>query len=270
MTGSCAYGDFKISDEVHHSSALSVIRVGPRHRVGRRAHRALSARISNTAMEENVQSTFHQVMAVSYEARILGQTGRSIAVGVLVLALGGCGDARKRPPIQAAYDQTGKLRLLTYDSNGNGKPDMWSYMDGGRIVRIEIDKDEDGVIDRWEYYDANQKLEKVGTSRANDGKVDTWAFPPDGNTVRVELSTKRDGRVTRTEFYEGGVLVRAQEDTDGNGSLDKWETYANGVLTSVAFDTEGAGRPTRRLVYDEKGNVRIETGRDLAAVASKR
>ena len=81
-------------------------------------------------------------------------------------------------------------------------------MDGASIVRIEIDKDEDGAIERWEYYDANKRLEKVGTSRANDGKVDTWAYPAaDGATARIERSTRRDGRVTRTEFYEGGVLA---------------------------------------------------------------
>jgi antitoxin component YwqK of YwqJK toxin-antitoxin module len=167
--------------------------------------------------------------------RALDATRRTMAVAMLMAALGGCREARKDGQIQATYDETGKLRLLTYDSNSNGKPDMWSHMDGARIVRIEIDKDEDGAIERREYYDANQKLEKV------------------------ELSTRRDGRVTRTEFYEGGALVRAQEDTDGNGAVDKWETYANGVVSSVAFDTEGAGRPTRRLIYGEKGQViRVE------------
>ena len=56
------------------------------------------------------------------------------------------------------YDaQTGKLRLLKYDSDGNGKVDTVSYMDGSRIVRIEIDKDEDGKVDRWEYYGPDQK-----------------------------------------------------------------------------------------------------------------
>ena len=33
-------------------------------------------------------------------------------------------------------------------------------MDGSRVVRIEIDQNEDGRIDRWEYYDADQKLSK--------------------------------------------------------------------------------------------------------------
>jgi hypothetical protein len=149
-------------------------------------------------------------------------------LGVVVLALvfAACGDGREDAAIQATYDNTGFLRMLTLDSNHDGKPDTWSHMEGSRIARIEIDTDQDGAIDRWEYYDANQQLEKVGTSRG------------------------RDGKIARSEFYEGGQLARAEEDTDGNGIVDKWETYANGVMASVAFDTEGTGHPTRRIQYE--------------------
>src|SRR5947199_2393255 len=96
-------------------------------------------------------------------------------------------DAKKR--IQPEYDKSGKLQLLKYDANGDGKVDTWSYMDGARVVRIEIDKDEDGKIDRWEYYGADQRLEKVGTSRTNDGKEDAWSYAgPDGSIARIEGS----------------------------------------------------------------------------------
>ena len=165
----------------------------------------------------------------------------ALTVAVLLAALG-CREARPDARMQATYDHIGKLRLLTYDSNGNGKPDTWSHMDGTRVVRVEIDKNEDGVIERREYYDASQALEKV------------------------EASTRPDGKVTRTEFYDGGALARAEEDIDGNGAVDRWETYANGLVRSVAFDTEGTGRPTRRLVYGRDGQlVRDRDGRGPGA-----
>jgi hypothetical protein len=197
--------------------------------------------------------------------------------GILMLAAlsvlgasGGCRDARRQARMQPSYDETGKLTLLTYDANGDGKPDTWSYMDGRRIVRIEIDTDRNGTIDRWEYYDASGKLTKIGTSRAKNGKPDTWTYPADGGIVRVEFSPGNDGRVTRTEFYEGDALVRAEEDTDADGRVDKWETYADGVMTSVAFDTTGAGHPTRRLDYDERGQlVAFGRPRDSAPAATK-
>lgn len=151
---------------------------------------------------------------------------KTLAVVLLATVFGTACDGRESAAIQATYDDTGILRMLTFDSNRNGKPDTWSYMEGSRIARIEIDADEDGAIDRWEYYGSNQQLEKVSTARRGDGKV------------------------ARSEFYEGGVLTKAEEDTDANGIVDKWETYANGVVSSVAFDTTGAGHPTRRIQYE--------------------
>jgi hypothetical protein len=200
--------------------------------------------------------------------------------------------------VQGHYDKTtGKLTSITYDSNRNGKIDTWSYMDGARVVRIEIDKDEDGRIDRWEYYTPDQKLEKVGYSRANNGKPDAWAYQgPDGQIARIELAaiptsdigprtsddaakpattpdTQHPGGtaglqtggkapIVRTEFYEGGNLARAEEDTNGDGRIDKWETYRDGAVASVAFDTTGRGTPDRRLVYGPGGSVKVEVDPD--------
>lgn len=183
-------------------------------------------------------------------------------LAVLPFCSVGCGSpSEAQTDVQAVYDkQTGRLRELTYDSNKNGKPDGFGYMDGARIIRIELDKDEDGKVERWEYYGVDQKLEKVGLSKGNDGKVDHWAYRGvDGTLVKMEVSTKRNGKVQRTEIYEKDALVRVEEDTDDNGSVDKWETYSGGTLSSVAFDAEGTGRPTRRLVYSSDGAIRIET-----------
>jgi len=167
-------------------------------------------------------------------------------------------EARKR--MTAEYDKTtGKLTLLKYDSDGNGKVDTWSYMDGPRVVRIEIDKNEDGKIDRWEYYDANQKLEKIGTSRAQDGKEDSWSYlGADGTLTRIDVSTRHDGKITRVEHYQKDVLVSAEEDGDGDGKMDKWETYDGDRLASIAFDTTHRGTPDRRLIYGSDGTARLE------------
>jgi hypothetical protein len=149
--------------------------------------------------------------------------------------------------------------LLKYDSNGNGKVDTLSSMDGTRVVRIEIDKDEDGKTDRWEYYGADQSIERIAFSRENDGKQDAWSYPgPDGSIVRTEISTRRDGKVTRVEHNKGNVLVSAEEDTDGDGKMDKWETFEGDHLIAVAFDTMRRGSPDRRLVYGPNGSARLE------------
>ena len=155
--------------------------------------------------------------------------------------------------IAAEYNEdTGRLELLTYDSNDNGTIDVWTYMAGTAVLRAEVDADEDGVIERWEYYDEDQRLEKVGFSRANDGVVDGWAYEgTDGGISRVELSTLRDGSVDRWEYYEADVMTRAEEDVNQDGRVDKWETFADDALETVAFDEDG--RPDRRLTYGQGG-----------------
>jgi hypothetical protein len=192
-----------------------------------------------------------------------GHWARFGAAAAIVVAVG-CGrgnDQARR--ITPEYDKkTGKLTLLKYDSNGNGRVDTWSYMDGARVVRIEIDKDEDGKIDRWEYYGPDQNLTKAGYSRSGDGKEDAWSYlGADGVVERVEISTKRDGKITRVERYQKGVLAAAEEDTDGDGRMDKWETYEGQRLASVAFDTQHRGGPDRRLLYRADGTVAFEVDR---------
>jgi hypothetical protein len=185
-----------------------------------------------------------------------------LVVALVIVCLAGCSRSSHEGDLRPTYDtRTGKLGQLTYDSNSNGKPDAVSYMDGSEILRVELDKDEDGLVDRWEYYGTDKKLAKVGVSRSNNGKVDAWVFEgADGSVSRIEISTRQDGKVSRTEFYEKGLLTRTEEDTDANGIVDKWETYRNGVLNSAAFDLNGIGRPTRRLMYQPDGSLQsIET-----------
>src|SRR4029079_7532358 len=65
--------------------------------------------------------------------------------------------------VEPVYNQlSGRLELLKSDSNGDGKIDTWSHMDGTRILRIDLDADGDGRPDRWEYYNADGHLEKIG------------------------------------------------------------------------------------------------------------
>ena len=176
---------------------------------------------------------------------------------------------------RAEYDTTsGHLSKIVFDANKNGKNDTSSYMDGTRIIRIELDLDENGKVERWDFYRPDGKLEKVGFASKNDGVMDSQAFyDPPGVLQRIEISTKRDGTFDRTEFYERSVLVRSQDDTNGDGRPDKWDYYtprpdhAAGepayAILATAFDDTGSGRPERRFIYAPKGTVaKVEYDRD--------
>lgn len=202
------------------------------------------------------------------------QTRLSTAA-VVVLLTTACATPAADRRTTAAYDpDTGRLTTLSTDANGNGTPDTTSYMDGARIERIELDLDENGGIERWDFYGPDGSLEKVGLSRENDGIMDGRAYyGPSGELVRLEVSTERDGVFDRVEFYEGGVLVRSTDDTNRDGRADKWDSYevlADSrddtpayAVASTAIDESGSGRPERRFVFSAGGAIaRVEVDPD--------
>ncbi len=160
-----------------------------------------------------------------------------------------------KPPVDPAaarftpeYDKSGKLTRLAYDSNGDGKPDTWAYMDGTQLLRVEQDTNGDGKVDVWEYH---HPVSGAGAQAAHPG------FDP--TVDRIERSTRYDGKVSRWEYFDRGILTRVEEDTTGDGKVDKWETYTNGTLSMMALDTTGDGKPDRRLIYKADGTLdRIE------------
>jgi hypothetical protein len=194
----------------------------------------------------------------------LHSIARGIGIPILIVGVSavGCGaPGSDTSRIEPVYDNaTGQLQLLKYDANGDGTIDTWSYMEGARVMRIELDRDQNRVVDRWEYYGPDQTIEKVGASRTDDGTVDSWAFyDAAGALTKLELATRRNGNVDRIEHYEQGSVVRAEQDTDADGRMDKWETFEGSRLAAVAFDTQHRGTPDRRLVYSTDGGVKLET-----------
>ncbi|HWB31370.1 MAG TPA: hypothetical protein VG736_12765 [Vicinamibacterales bacterium] len=167
----------------------------------------------------------------------------TLFMGLLAMALAaGCRPQAPEKPAGAptpVYNKdTGVLEQLVSDRNGDGKPDTRAFMEGTRIVRIEIDRDGDGRPDRWEYY--SKPL-------------------PDGRPTTIERADEANGAdgttVTRHEIYDQGALRSVEEDTDDDGRIDKWESYEYGHLSRVDLDLAGKGKPTRRLTYDATGAV---------------
>src|SRR5262245_50474948 len=75
----------------------------------------------------------------------------------------GSGPGAASRQVTPAYNaRTGRLEKLTYDRNGDGRPDAWVEMDGARLVRADVDEDFDGRIDRREFYVAGKSGERTG------------------------------------------------------------------------------------------------------------
>jgi hypothetical protein len=144
-------------------------------------------------------------------------------------------------------------------------------MEGARVVRVEVDENGDGIVDRWEYHKVAEgpagRESQIGqapqqvpqqvpqTVKLRRGGVES----PDKTIDRIERATRRDGVVSRWEYFDNGMLTRVEEDKDGDGKIDKWETYIDGSLSTMAIDTLHRGKPDRRLVYRPNGTLdRIE------------
>jgi hypothetical protein len=159
------------------------------------------------------------------------------------------------------YDESGRLAVVEYDSNGRGRADTIAHYDENRHIRlIEVDEDLDGWVDRFEYYDAAGRLEKVGRCRKQRGRPDEWVYRgPDGHAARIEYDDNGDGKPERADVIEGGFVVRTETDSNGDGRMDRWQYWTAGHLTSEEVDTDGDGKPDRRLVFGPTGRlVRME------------
>jgi hypothetical protein len=178
----------------------------------------------------------------------------AVVVSTSALLFSSCAQSPEKPEIEVEYDErTGRLSRLTINKQSDGKPNIVGDIQESKFVKIEVDSNEDGKTDRWEYYGADEKLSRVGVSRANDGIEDAWVFRADNGAIaRIEVSTKRNGKANRTEFYENGVLAKAAEDANLDGLIDKWEQYESGVLVSASFDTTNSGHPTTTVDYRKR------------------
>jgi len=159
------------------------------------------------------------------------------------------------------YDDQGRIAVIEYDSDKDGRADYVAHYDERRQIRtIEVDEDHDGWADRFEHYDAAGVLEKVGRWRKQRGRADEWTYrAPDGRPARIEYDDDGDGAPERAEVLENGVVVKIEMDSDRNGKPDRWQSWQGGRLASEELDTDGDGRADRRLVFGPRARLqRVE------------
>ena len=154
---------------------------------------------------------------------------RSVVVVVAFLSAALCWSCRQGTGdvdplrMEAQYNErSGVLELLVYDWNANAQPDTWVHMNGALVSRIEIDDNEDGLVDRWEYYDPNRGvLLRAEEDTTGDGLPDTWETYRNGAVTSVAVDTTHRGSPDRLFVYgPGGVLERMVIDEDSAGQLN--------------------------------------------------
>ena len=81
-----------------------------------------------------------------------------LALAAAAVAVAGCSESTA-PTLTAGQvtptyrADTGRLEKLAYDRNGDGREDAWTFMDGTRLLRAELDDNFDGRVgsraDTW-------------------------------------------------------------------------------------------------------------------------
>jgi hypothetical protein len=102
---------------------------------------------------------------------LVGLAG-AVVSGVVAYRSGGPhGDrAGSDQRVRREYDPaTGKLTMVAFAGDGSLRIDHWCYMDGERLLRMDVDDDRDGAVDRREYYGLDERLER--TEYLRDGRV---------------------------------------------------------------------------------------------------
>lgn len=115
---------------------------------------------------------------------LVGGFSAAVVSGVLVYQMGGpYGELFEHDPrAQIDFDAANQLTVVAFDSDGNLTLDTKGFLDGERLVRLEVDDDDDGSVDERRYYESNDQLKRI---EHLDGQ----------------------GQVVQTDDYLGGKLV---------------------------------------------------------------
>ncbi len=139
------------------------------------------------------------------------------------------------------------------DVNGDGKPDIFHVMKGGKEVCRAVDLNLDGAIDVFIYYDEQGRERRRESDFDRDGRCDEIAIYENGAVKLKMRETNFDNKIDTWDYYEGGRLVKRERDSDGDGIVDQWWTFnnpANPKCAIVASDRNADGKPDPESVVD--------------------
>ncbi|MGA1790585.1 MAG: hypothetical protein ACMUIM_03805, partial [bacterium] len=205
--------------------------------------------------------------------RIIFYLAPLLLMGLLLVSAGVC------PATSNQQHQNNHDRHHTEDKNGDGKTDLWGYYDPeGKLERVEMDSDFDGVIDTWQEYE-DETVHLVVRDTNADGLKDTWDYYEKGTHTRQEKDRNQDSnidqwvymgdtdRVIKTLmdenqdnqpdvqiFFDQEERPKTEErDTDFDGRADVIMNYTDGELSDIQRDKDHDGKID---VWDEYENGR--------------
>ena len=136
------------------------------------------------------------------------------------------------------------------DHNGDGKPDDWAFYGGGRLERVEMDRNFDGRVDALTEYDASGLPTLYRADDTFDGTMDTTIGYRRGQAEATEVDTDGDGKVDYRMLLEHGVPSTAEYLNPATGQVKKKVTYVRNKADRVYLDLDEDGAWDRSYGLD--------------------
>ncbi len=114
----------------------------------------------------------------------------------------------------------------TSDQNNDGEPDQWFVIEEGIILRIDSDRNYDGIIDHILIYNDKGIKEYEELDYNYDGIMDDFYYFEDGQLSRREIDSNYDEQIDIwVELEDGKYIKRMEQDTDFDGERDVIKEY---------------------------------------------
>jgi len=146
---------------------------------------------------------------------------------------------------------------IDYDSNGT--LDEKFHYQGGRLRRVEQDRNLDGMADFIHVYNLRGLIDYTRADDNFDGDYETKTTYGRGNPLREEADTNGDGMTDLRAYYADGVLVEVELFGPDDRTPRKRQRFELGRLVSADYDADGDGKLDTRYEYDSFGEIAKKT-----------
>jgi hypothetical protein len=127
------------------------------------------------------------------------------------------------------------------DHSGDGKVDEKFVYDGGRLTRIETDRDFDGRVDLILLYDRHGDPMEYRSDDDFDGKLESVTHLRNGQPLKWQADWDGDGQPDVRSVYEHGVIGKTEYLDRASGRVVKTVTHRGGKAARAALDLDGDG-----------------------------
>jgi len=142
--------------------------------------------------------------------------------------------------------------VIETDTNGDNKPDVFSYYNKENLLRVEADRNYDGRIDIWYRY-SNNRLTSGEPDDNFDGRIDCWAKYQNENTYEVQIDTDFNGQPDATIYFVHQLKARTDWHPNNSSVIERREVFEHGNKKEELIDSDRDGKFDLKILFDSFG-----------------